>query len=78
MGPKPINIAQACTYPELMDEGKKKLMLSRRSNSCIATLSKSICQKPCLELMIPMWLQIQAYVGQGWRLERAAYIEVDH
>ena len=37
MGPKPINIAQAYTYLELMDEGKKKLMLSRHSNSCIAT-----------------------------------------
>ena len=53
-------------------------MLSRRSNSCMATMSKSIRRKPCLELMIPMWLQIQVYVDQGQRLERAAYIEVDH
>ena len=25
--------------------------------------------------MISMWLQIQVYVDQGWRLERAAYVE---
>ena len=67
MGPKPINITQARTYLELMSEKKKKLMLSRRSNSCMATVSKSIRRKPCLELMIPMWLQIQVYVDHWVR-----------
>ena len=77
MWPKPINIAQARTYLELMNEKKKKLMFSRCSDNCMATgsVSKSIRRKPCLELMISMWLQIQVYVDQGWRLERAAYVE---
>ena len=67
MGPKPINIAQARTYLELMNEKKKKLMFSRCSDNCMATgsVSKSIRRKPCLELMISMWLQIQVYVDQG-------------
>ena len=73
---------QYCPSPYLpwiiMNEKKKKLMFSRCSDSCMATVSKSIRRKPCLELMIPMWLQIQVYVDQGWRLERAAYVEVDH